>query len=96
MFTFTNLTGKDVDDISGGFEGTDADGSTLFFTGHTIAISGEVFLKAGASTEIAPFNLQEKEVPTNLLRTNPGALKVVFRVRSLSYMDGTVETGLEY
>ncbi len=31
----------------------------------------------------------------NLLRTDPTALRVVFRVRSLSYMDGTSETGLE-
>ena len=43
MFTFTNLTGKDVDDMSGGFEGTDADGNTLFATGQTIAVPGEIF-----------------------------------------------------
>lgn len=96
MFTVTNLTGKDVDDMSGGFEGSDADGNVLFATGHTNAVPGDVFLRAGESTEISPYNLQEKEAPMALLRSaDPSALKVVFRVRSLTYMDGTAEADLE-
>jgi|GEM_PF-1748069 len=95
MFTFTNLTGKDVDDRSGGFEGTDTDGNTLFVPGQTIGVPGEVFLKAGESIELSPYNLQEKEAPLNLLRTDPTSRQVVFRARSLSYLDGTVETELE-
>lgn len=95
MFTVTNLTGKDVDDMSGGFEGSDPDGNVLFATGHTVAVPGEVFLRAGESTELSPYNLLEKEAPMALLRSNPSALKVVFRVRSLTYMDGTAEADLE-
>lgn len=95
MFTFTNLTGKDVDDMSGGFEGSDPDGTVLFATGQTIAVPGEIFLKAGESVELSPYNLLEKEASMKRLRTDPTSMQVIFRVRSLSYMDGTEETGLE-
>lgn len=81
--------------MSGGFKSAGPDGYILFATGQTIAVPGEVFSKAGESTELSPYNLQKKEAPISLLRSAPSSLEVVSRVRSPTYMAGTTKTGLE-
>ena len=95
LFEWSNETGRDIDTISGSFEGVDADGNMLFATGQTNAVPGEAFLRAGESIVMTPYNLQTKEPTMTLLKTQPDSVQVTFKARSLTYMDGSHEPGLE-
>jgi hypothetical protein len=82
----TNLTGKDIDTISGGFRLNDADGNILHATGWTVAVPNDLFLAADSEMETVPFGLNSKTEPMELLRTAPETLSFTFEARDVTFM----------
>lgn len=84
----TNLTGRDIDDISGGFRLNDASGNVLHATGWTIGTPGMLLLAAGAEDETVPYGLSRKTELMQRLRSEPEALSFTFEVREVTFMGG--------
>jgi hypothetical protein len=87
IVTLTNLTGRDIDDISGAFRLHDADGSILHSTGLTIAVPGDLFLAADTTTESSPFGLNRRQELMERLATTPDELSFSFEAREVTFME---------
>ncbi|MHC4948557.1 MAG: hypothetical protein ACYTG1_09875 [Planctomycetota bacterium] len=87
MVMCRNLTGRDIDDIRGGFRVTDADGTVLHATGLTPAIPNDLLVAAGEEFENSPFGLNRKQDVMDRLATAPEELTFSFVARDVTFMD---------
>lgn len=83
--SLTNVTGKDIQSIRGGFKVNDADGNYVDSAGLTIQNpEGQVFLKNGETMEIAPFGISAES-----LGDTPKAHSYKFRITAVTFTDQT-------
>jgi hypothetical protein len=87
MVMLKNLTGRDIDDIRGGFRLSDKEGNILHATGLTIAVPGQLFLAAGAEAENSPYGLNGNEDLMKRLATSPDELVFSFVAKDVTFME---------
>ncbi|MDH3283733.1 MAG: hypothetical protein OEQ13_03260 [Acidobacteriota bacterium] len=91
MVVLKNLTGRDIEEIRGGFRLKDAEGNILHAAGLTIAVPGQLFLAADAEAENSPFGLNKKEELMQRLKSAPDELSFSFEAEHVTFMDGAVQ-----
>ncbi len=95
VVTVTNRSGRDIDDLRGGFQAEDGEGNWLASTGFTEAVTGNVFLPAGETRDYTPFGFGDKPGLVERLRNDPAEVRFWFQAFEITYADGSKEPGLE-
>lgn len=86
VYSVTNISGRDIDDISMSLSLRRADGESLASTGQTDQTPGLVWLRAGETTEVGvPVGRSPEAVA--ILEHNPDDAVLVIEINEISYME---------
>ncbi len=94
VVSFTNRTGKPIDDIRGGFHAEDAQGNSLAASGYAIASPGDVFLEVDESARHRPFMTVRPEF-LERLKSAPETIRFSFEAMEIRYTDGSTEPEID-